>query len=174
MHSLRKTLLAGHVWVTAVMTLIAGSPHLDCRCPDGHLKPFCLTAGSSPSACCCDGGCCATNSGGGKCRGGSASREGACPSCRRHRGQEQATSPRTALREDTSCCSRQLVQPESSVPTHTRPAITRDLTLISCPAPETAPALSLLPAAERQTPSWLLHLPGPPGDLLTLLQRFLI
>jgi|SRR5579875_763153 hypothetical protein len=45
------------IWATAISTLLAGVPHLQCRCPDGHIKPFCLSI-LVPSTC-CDRSCCA-------------------------------------------------------------------------------------------------------------------
>ncbi len=55
---LQKTGLVGPVWLTAIMTLVAGLPHFDCRCPDGNLKPRCLGFTSKSSGCCCGGKCC--------------------------------------------------------------------------------------------------------------------
>jgi hypothetical protein len=54
------------VWATAVSTLLAGSPRLDCRCPDGRVKPFCLSI--LFQSACCDGSCCseATRDGNGQ------------------------------------------------------------------------------------------------------------
>src|SRR5262249_19031877 len=46
------------VWMTAVMLLAAGLPHVRCVCPDGHVKPFCLGSASPTSGCCCGGSCC--------------------------------------------------------------------------------------------------------------------
>src|SRR5215475_7170923 len=57
MKIVRKTALVGQVWLTAAMTLIAGVPHFSCRCPDGHVKPFCLGLAPGGRAC-CDRPCC--------------------------------------------------------------------------------------------------------------------
>jgi hypothetical protein len=54
----RKTLLVFLVWVTSLSTLIGGLPHLECRCANGSLKPFCISLFIDGSSCCCDGICC--------------------------------------------------------------------------------------------------------------------
>jgi hypothetical protein len=46
-----KILCAGHVWLTAAMTLVAGFPHFECRCPAGQFKPFCLGFCSATHGC---------------------------------------------------------------------------------------------------------------------------
>ena len=53
----RAIIWAMGIWATAVSTLFAGLPHLQCRCPDGRIKPFCLSI-LIPSTC-CDRSCCA-------------------------------------------------------------------------------------------------------------------
>lgn len=45
-------LKTGLVWMTALATLLAGTPHLLCRCPDGTLKPFCLAHVVQSKPCC--------------------------------------------------------------------------------------------------------------------------
>lgn len=42
------------VWLTAATTLFATSPHLECVCPDGSRKPFCLSLILDESSCCSD------------------------------------------------------------------------------------------------------------------------
>src|SRR6516164_8009702 len=49
------------VWATAISTLFAGIPHFDCRCPNGHIKPFCLALLIGKTGCCCEGSCCASS-----------------------------------------------------------------------------------------------------------------
>ena len=46
------------VCATAISTLIAGFPHLECKCANGRFKPFCLSIFVENSSCCCDGACC--------------------------------------------------------------------------------------------------------------------
>lgn len=53
---LRAITWAMGIWATAVSTLLAGMPHLQCRCPDGRIKPFCLSILFAST--CCDRACC--------------------------------------------------------------------------------------------------------------------
>src|SRR5262245_32525650 len=48
----RSIALATVVWTTAAMSLVAGFPHLVCRCPDGRVKPYCLGFLQGTSSCC--------------------------------------------------------------------------------------------------------------------------
>jgi hypothetical protein len=79
MHQSCRILSAACVWLTAVMTVIAGLPHFECRCPGGRLKPFCLGTPSHTHACCCCGGgpCCCRSA----AVAGPAAEEPAGPSC---------------------------------------------------------------------------------------------
>jgi hypothetical protein len=58
MKYVRNTLWVGQVWLTAVMTVVAGMPHVACLCPNGNLKPFCLASTCGAAGCCCGGACC--------------------------------------------------------------------------------------------------------------------
>jgi hypothetical protein len=56
----RKVLSSALIWLTAGSSLVAGTPLLSCRCPDGRLKLVCFKAAccalpseSEPGACCC-------------------------------------------------------------------------------------------------------------------------
>jgi hypothetical protein len=39
--------------ITALLTVTAGLPHLQCQCPNGQVMLFCQGNTSSPSGCCC-------------------------------------------------------------------------------------------------------------------------
>src|SRR5438132_246346 len=81
----------GHIWLTALATLVAGIPHFACRCPDGHVKPICIGTLFATSGCCCGGTCC------------SSSERGAC--CRRAPGRMAAEQLHAK-----SCCQHQVRQ----------------------------------------------------------------
>src|SRR5687767_4870311 len=49
-HCVVKHLL---VWATAATTLLASTPHVRCRCPDGSLKPVCFSFLTSTTSNCC-------------------------------------------------------------------------------------------------------------------------
>ena len=50
---IRGTFRVASVWLTALMTLASGAPHLTCVCPNGHVKPFCLSVLPGFAGCCC-------------------------------------------------------------------------------------------------------------------------
>jgi hypothetical protein len=56
MKRLRALIWAMGIWATAISTLLAGVPFLQCHCPDGHVKPFCGSL-LFPSTC-CERSCC--------------------------------------------------------------------------------------------------------------------
>ncbi|HJT75832.1 MAG TPA: hypothetical protein VJ739_01385 [Gemmataceae bacterium] len=53
-----RTTRGGMACLAAFLTLLSGTPHLDCLCADGHVKLFCLSLGLKSSPCCCAGSCC--------------------------------------------------------------------------------------------------------------------
>src|SRR5262249_51747992 len=87
MDRLRKAVRILAVWMTAGMIILAGIPHLDCVCPNGHHKPFCL--GAPEGRCCCGGACCSASGGG----------EGCCCHASGQAPQGQA--------EHLSCCDQE-------------------------------------------------------------------
>src|SRR5262249_6912949 len=52
MRSFGRTGRSVLVGLTAIATLLAGSPHVDCLCPNGHVKLFCLGLVAPASDCC--------------------------------------------------------------------------------------------------------------------------
>jgi hypothetical protein len=152
---LKKSAISGVIWLTAVSTLVAGSPHLTCRCPDGSIKLFCIArstsitpSGSGHKSCCATGStqhpCCQEN-----------------PVARvRQNGDGPAL---TAL-----CCQKNLVQPEAAVaqgpdaPLHVLLTIPLD-------------SFTFLPAVPSLTHRESTYRPeSSPVDLLLVLQHFLI
>src|SRR5437016_10654975 len=53
MAHLRRVALAAQVWLTAVMTVVAGVPRFDCVCSNGQSKQARLGFTSPSSGCCC-------------------------------------------------------------------------------------------------------------------------
>lgn len=152
---------AAFVWLTALMTLAAGLPRFDCRCPDGQVKLFCT--GQTSAACCCDNSCCSPT----PTRGTTPQVAPAdyCPRC----GHEP-TAPAGAAVGGASCVmtlaeapdlsageARTAAEPESDVDT---------LAPISLGGIQaTQPA---------QAPTCQAGLPPPPLDLVILLCHFII
>jgi hypothetical protein len=167
-----KTLQSGFVWLTALLTLVAGSPHVQCRCPNGRIKPFCLGFLFQGGA---TGGCCAADapsSWSSCCAGPHAARtEKDIPSC-------------------CSCCSSAEERAESETCVHAA-GCTRTLTgpvEFVAASGDAGGALALLgvaflspaafapiPSEDQGLPSWQGHsLAPPPTDLVTVLQRLTI
>jgi hypothetical protein len=63
MGMLSRVVRSGLVWAAALLTPVAGIPHVDCLCPDGHVKFFCLNFSSKSGPCCCGGACCSPDGG---------------------------------------------------------------------------------------------------------------
>jgi len=53
MYYVRRALVHSFVWLTAAATLLAGTPHVQCRCPDGTFKPVCFAPVGMEPCCCC-------------------------------------------------------------------------------------------------------------------------
>lgn len=53
MYLLGVTLTKYIATLTALLTVTAGLPHLQCQCPNGQVMFFCQGNTSSPSGCCC-------------------------------------------------------------------------------------------------------------------------
>jgi hypothetical protein len=56
MYLLGATLTKALATLAAIMTVTAGLPRVQCRCPDGRIKLFCQGNPSSPAGCCCAAG----------------------------------------------------------------------------------------------------------------------
>jgi hypothetical protein len=159
----RKLALAGLVWLTAAMTLVAGLPHWSCRCDVGPTRRE--TAGHTPGApgcpCC---GCCAGDPAAGE--------SGKAPCCARK------SDPRPADESDPggdqihpARCVRDLAP---AVPAGTAEKGPRSDGL----SPSAAPPDQAEPPVPAPPPAcgrdWQLHSPAPPTDLVTVLLHLLI
>ena len=186
MRWLRKTSLLILVWLTAAMTLVAGTPHFTCRCPSGRIKPFCLGSVFNKSGCCCNGECCCTKAGTAcRCSKTSASDpqpvktpcccgqhdEPAASCCGQH--DEPAPTDRTPTESSFSgsCCTKTLVQPKVSTFQFPQKPVLKDATL--------AVFLALQPPVFWAAPTEpccfrLAHQRPPPTNLVIALQHFLI
>jgi len=172
MDRLRKAVRVLAVWMTAGMIILAGIPHLDCVCPNGHHKPFCLGS-SSEGGCCCGGACCSASDGGGGC---------CCHASR------QAVQVQT---EHQSCCGQEQGQQseDPSAPdaqlhnTGCKRTLAEAVLVAIAPAKPTVPAslpvsaeLTVALSFSHSASCWLLwpNFHPPPTDLVVALQHFLI
>lgn len=168
MARLRRTTLAVLVWLTAVMTLVAGAPRLVCRCPDGHTKPFCFGFTSEKSSCCCGGSCCSKEGGSCCCHNSETVSVGEDrPGCR-----QPSESPHDAETQvGHTCCSKTLVHPEGFLLTTAKVSGGSDLTSGPLVASQLEVAISV-PSDSSQI-LWHGHR-LPPPDLIITLQHLTI
>ncbi|HEY7153128.1 MAG TPA: hypothetical protein VH575_04115 [Gemmataceae bacterium] len=161
MRRLRGLCSLSGICLTAFTTLIAGTPHFHCICPDGHVKPFCLSF-FSRTPCCCAGSCCA-----------SAPAAGNHPrkqtSCCCHAAQRQAEERGPQVR--AAGCKKTLVDAEASNVTAPLRDVGQDTGIIVGVAASETFVVMPISASEtgRLAPR---HHRSPPPDLLTLLQHF--
>ena len=167
----------GQAWLTAVMTLVAAVPHFDCRCPDGRVKPFCLSIARDASGCCCGATCCSSAKGGTCCCGAhtqaSSGKAQVISCCNHHPDQKTASSPTGHHAVGHSGCTKTLAQPQVVSISNGKTAFTKAVTFTAFLPPQPAPLLSL-PTMAHGYPGWEEHLRPPPTDLLTLLRRLII
>lgn len=150
-----KTVPIFLVWLTAISTLIAGLPRLECRCPNGHVKPFCISS-ILPLA----GGC----GGDGKCCCGKRGIYAGC--CARH----SLEHGRPSLQR-SSCVKTPASGTIAIVEAKT--AVVQDfVTATGCPA--ALPGNTCCSADVRGRLLAKTHLLPPPADLITLLGHLLI
>ncbi len=167
----------GAIWLTAVMTLVAGSPHFDCRCPNGNVKPFCLALLSGKTGCCCEGSCCSASSGDdGEALAAHASlsatvaKKTCC--CEAHQENTRDAS-QTDARLGKAGCQKTLAKAAAAVAEPAVKAPVQDLTVhLFVPAPEPVTGQDGFGACDCLF-AYRYHWP-PPTDLVTVLQRFLI
>jgi hypothetical protein len=163
------------VGLTAVMTLVAGTPHFDCLCPNGHVKPFSLNLFAGPSPCCDrsrppqdgeDGSCGRAE----VCRAAGPARPS--HSCCHARRREEGKQPHAPQGLRNEGCKKVLVEAEPATPGSPLTAPGPDLssTLLAV-LPEPSPDLLGSPAGRPQLKD---HHGPPPTDLITILQHFLL
>jgi len=168
MQSLIAFLRVAHVWLTAVMVLIAGSPYIVCHCPDGHRKLFCVNSSVHANGCC-----------GGSSYPDSSKQKPSC--CQSHKGQSDASSG-TRCRVDSRGCSKVLTPPAVVAVSDSRTtAASRgaDATPLAALAELLASALCsdfvLSPLSMARGPeAWRDHHSPPPPDLIVTLRHLLV
>jgi hypothetical protein len=174
MSVLGRSPLAGWLaWVAALLTPVAGVPHLVCQCPDGHVKEFCLSTARSSSGCCCGRACCARSPGGPCCcRGKHGKTAAGQDRCGAGDARHQAGSGDNLLVEP-ACCVRSPAGPAplAIAPHQKAPADDRNFAALLPPGVGSVYALT--PGAPGR-PAGLAHSLAPPPDLVTLLGRLLI
>src|ERR1019366_7460198 len=166
------------VWSTAAATLLAGTPHYNCRCPDGSIKRFCFSSASGQSSCCCNGMDCFLKTSEGKscCRKQTAGNQGAAnPSgcCKASKSQVASVSkPVKELTVGGACCQKTLAEREfqSSV----RGTTIVDEASVAVFVSPAARAIEYFSNAAPRRTIFLVHWSLPPTDLVMALHRLTI
>lgn len=132
------------VWLTAAATLLAGTPHVQCRCPGGVLKPVCFAPLGMEPCCCCEPG----------------AGDDAPPSCCPHAAAKQQGPDGPVFGHDG--CQRTLVEPspatsqrgdvqnEQAAANAMANVICLDAVAVSKPARTTKSNTSVLPSLDLQ------------------------
>jgi hypothetical protein len=174
---LGRIVWAVQVWLTAVTTLIAGIPHFDCRCPDGHVKPLCLAVTAEASGCCCGGSCCSAPATDSHSRGpaqAGRARKKSCCARPQHDGLTSAPGNDGGALSGTGCVRTGQRSDAAALAPNTaagRPDVTARATPFALtPVVPT----SALPRAAFAAARGAAHSLSPPPDLLSLLQHLLI
>jgi hypothetical protein len=173
-----RAVQTGAIWLTAIMTLVAGTPHFDCRCPKGNVKPFCLALLTGKTGCCCEGSCCSATSGEDvKTLAAHASPSATVPKetcccCEAHQENTNSES-RNEPKLGNVGCQKTLAEAIMAVPAPAVKAPVQDLTThLIVPAPEPVTGQDGFGACGCLFVNHY-HWP-PPTDLVTVLKHFLI
>lgn len=173
---LRRILLVGMIWLTAVTSLIAGFPHFNCVCPNGNRKPFCLGFGCGPNGCCCAGGCCSSGQCGDDAQDHATSAQSAkpCCCCCSHKEPPTSNSSHRSPEARSPGCHKTLVQAQFVVePFSPLTASIDQATSMTVQVDGIWQTASLgSPAAFRLI--WEPHRLPPPTDLVVALRHFVI
>jgi len=167
MRALAKMASVAQIHVTAAVMLVAGVPHLHCRCADGTTRLLVAGHALGSSTCCCDRSRVPAQA-------GATEREAKGASCcgKQPRRHAQA-SPDAPCGLHAQGCTKTLARAEMVTVPHSQTVISKDLTPVGDWTPATPARPSVATAANRQTsPGGQCH--APPGDLVTLLQHLLI
>jgi hypothetical protein len=178
MRAIGNKMVTGLACLAALLTPVAGTPHVDCLCPNGHVKLFCLNITSCKSGCCCRGMCCPRTQGGKSCccrkatRAAPPDKKANC--CGIHQTRPGEGPPGGGANgAEPPCCTKTLTGSESLALAPKRAAAPDD----SYPSGDLPAALAVAHAPEAGSVFHLFalaHSPGPPADLITLHRRLVI
>jgi len=175
MDTMGKTVRGIAIWVTAIMTLIAGTPHFVCRCPNGNVKPFCFAVPIGTTGCCCGGACC--SSGGSSCCcakngstiGSTDERGGACG----EKSRDVVNTADVSLQASSKTCTKTVAQLQDQTASSARTTSDQDC----APGAFLHTQLQSVSMFSAEVPyriGWHLQLVPPPTDLVITFQHFLI
>ncbi|HEV3259262.1 MAG TPA: hypothetical protein VG013_20510 [Gemmataceae bacterium] len=155
------------------MTLLTGTPHVDCFCPDGRVKPFCISLSWNSPACCCGGECCTAAVSRCCCRNENpqTTDHGRVRPCCAHGQGHPADAHNQAA---PTPCKKKLAEADARA--ITPPAFARGqhqavALLLPVPALE---LISTPPAAAECSLFWQSYRPPPPTDRVVAFHHFII
>src|SRR5947209_13056716 len=157
-----KIALVGQVWLTAAMTLVAGLPHFPCRCPDGHVKLFCMGLALGGRTC-CDRNCCSPVP--------EPARK-ACCCCGHGEARHTSRSSMPECQAQPAGCVRSQAPTADATPAQTK-SVEGSAANLLAPLPSAKP-LAPAPLLSAREAAWQLQTLPPPTDLITLLHHLLI
>jgi hypothetical protein len=174
MHYVRKTALTFLITLTAFSTLIAGTPHFVCRCPNGQVKLFCTSLSVKTTGCCCANACCGSAEQDGKSTAGD--RPKCCGTakccCAKAKGSETGGTGRSVSLQ-RNCCTRTLATPDVQSRPDGKASVGMSVDDISLPTADWSVCYS--PSfPKREGTIWSADRGPPPADLITVLRRLLI
>ncbi len=169
MHRLRKLSLTLLVWLTAAMTVVAGTHHLTCTCPDGRANSDRVASTEKKTGCCCCGRCCghAAESGINTHPGRHLPRKTCC-------GDHAKKAVRSAQADRlvrSSCCTKVPASSDPAVPSASDGGLPKSVTFGLPTAAGASPSrhAARVGRCRRQG-----HERPPPTDRVIVLQHFLI
>src|SRR5262245_43234769 len=172
MHDWGRTTLVGLVWLTAAATLVGSLLPVSCRCPDGTVKPFCLSLASAHAGCCCAGACCSAARSP-RCQESNQVQDveaGCC--CSQH--QPKSPPSNRGANVGGPCCTKTLAQGEFAVVTATKTAEAADAAAHLPLAVALSWHDALPPAQGSAGTSWETYGLPPPTDLVIIHQHLVI
>src|SRR5438093_3594102 len=157
-----KAILTGQVYLTAIMTLIAGMPHFVCRCPGELAKAVDSRPATQATACCGCGAC------------GSVSAIGKRSCCSQTSAPSKSEGTTRSHQAAGSECTKVAGLPKIPAVSSTRSA--KPIEVSSGVAAGSLAVLSSPLQTESPEPvsRWTGHSPAPPTDRVISLQRLLI
>ncbi len=156
----RKTLLSGLTWLTAVATLLAGLPRIQCVCASSQETPSPARAVPEVQGCCC-------------CKNHSPGQASSCTqgACCGHYSKPSMVETREVPGIGPTKCTRGLIQSGQDAvaadPTQTKDLVSSAAVLYLTPVVQVPPVAS----AVEFSPT---HSLSPPVDLVNLLKHLLI
>lgn len=177
MGTIGETIRKALAGMTAVMVLGAGFPHFACQCPNGQIKPYCLSIVTKQNGCCCGGACCSglptvTESDQDDLAKPSGNQD-ECACCRGHEQAPPQALPSSYSQLTTTACLKIWAPSDDLAPAPPKTTVPPDVTPGIGLLASSVPVIHL-PLLAHTEIAWQSHQIAPPADRVTLFQHFLI